>query len=140
MKNIVVLTDVRMAEARLAGEYLAGQGWRVETVPKDICLWDEAALSAWAEPLAGEIAGVSVPETTGKEETVMVSCKVLRKGSTGSAVKKLQILLNGLGYSCGTVDGDFGGKTRAAVVAYQKAQGLAQDGVVGAATWGRLIG
>ncbi len=61
MKNIVVLTDVRMAEARLAGEYLAGQGWRVETVPKDICLWDEAALSAWAEPLAGEIAGVIHP-------------------------------------------------------------------------------
>ena len=102
--------------------------------------WCAAFVSWCCAVLAGEIAGVSVPETTGKEETVMVSCKVLGKGSTGSAVKKLQILLNGLGYSCGTVDGDFGGKTRAAVVAYQKAQGLAQDGVVGAATWGRLIG
>ncbi len=61
MKNIVVLTDARMAEARLAGAYLAGQGWRVETVPEDICLWNEATLRAWAEPLAGEIAGVIHP-------------------------------------------------------------------------------
>ena len=53
--------------------------------------------------------------------------------------KKLQILLNGLGYDCGAVDGDFGAKTLAAVKAFQKAQGLSQDGVVGANTWGKLL-
>ncbi len=70
---------------------------------------------------------------------IMVQAKELSKGSCGSAVKKLQILLNGLGHSCGTVDGDFGAKTLAAVKAFQKAQGLSQDGVVGANTWGKLL-
>ena len=70
----------------------------------------------------------------------MVSAKVLKYGSSGSAVKKLQILLNGLGYNCGTVDGSFGAKTSRAVADYQKDNGLTVDSVVGAITWGKLIG
>lgn len=35
----------------------------------------------------------------------------------------------------GTPDGDFGAKTRAAVVWYQRMRGLKADGIVGAATW-----
>lgn len=74
-----------------------------------------------------------------EDKTVTVTAKLLKNGSTGSAVKKLQILLNGLGYSCGTVDGDFGARTLAAVKAFQKANSLTQDGVVGANTWGKLV-
>lgn len=77
--------------------------------------------------------------STEEERTVMVSVKQIKSGSTGSAVRKLQILLNGLGYSCGSVDGSFGTRTLTAVKAYQKAQGIAQDGIVGATTWGKLI-
>ena len=91
--------------------------------------------------LAGQIDTGKTYESTQMEDmTVMVSAKQLQKGSKGTAVKKLQILLNGLGYSCGTVDSDFGAKTLAAVKAYQKACGLTQDGVVGARTWAALIG
>ena len=61
MKDTIVLTREGMAEAREVREYLTGQGWRVETVPKAVCLWDEAALSAWAAPVADEIAGVIHP-------------------------------------------------------------------------------
>lgn len=71
--------------------------------------------------------------------TVNVSAYLLANGSKGSAVKKLQILLNGLGYSVGTVDGEFGAKTKAAVLKYQKDNGLTADGEVGAKTWGKLI-
>ena len=85
--------------------------------------------------LAGQIE--NTPE---QEATVMVEARLLKNGSTGSAVRKLQILLNGLGYGCGAVDGEFGPKTLAAVKAYQKAQGLEVDGIVGSATWGKLIG
>lgn len=72
-------------------------------------------------------------------KTVTVTAYLLKSGSKGSAVKKLQILLNGLGYNCGTADGEFGAKTKAAVVKYQKANGLTADGEVGAKTWGKLI-
>ena len=61
MKSIVVLTDDRMAEARDVRDHLASRGWRVETVPGELCLWDEAALGAWAAPLAGDLAGVIHP-------------------------------------------------------------------------------
>lgn len=37
-----------------------------------------------------------------------------------------------------TVDGNFGGKTKAAVIAFQKPQGLNPDGIVGPETWKRL--
>ena len=50
-----------MAEADQARDALIERGWRVETVPKAVCLWDEAALSAWAAPFSGALAGVIHP-------------------------------------------------------------------------------
>ncbi len=61
----------------------------------------------------------------------------LRKGSTGTAVRELQKLLNLTGAGL-TVDGDFGTKTLNAVKAFQKENGLTVDGVVGAKTWAKL--
>ena len=55
-------------------------------------------------------------------------------------MKKAQILLNGLGYSCGKADGDFGAKTEKAVIAYQKQFWTNPDGIVGEKTWAKLIG
>lgn len=55
-------------------------------------------------------------------------------GSRGAEVVTLQQTLNNLGYWCGTADGIFGAKTYAAVVKFQKAKGLAVDGIVGSKT------
>ena len=63
---------------------------------------------------------------------------VLKKGSTGGEVKEVQRRLKEWGYYTGGVDGIFGSGTRAAVVAFQKKNGLAADGVVGAATYKAL--
>ena len=65
--------------------------------------------------------------------------QIIRKGSEGEEVKKLQQLLNSEGYSL-DADGIFGEKTAAAVRQYQSANGLAVDGIVGANTWGSLNG
>ena len=48
----------------------------------------------------------------------------LAKGSKGDAVIKLQERLNELGYSVGTADGDFGGKTEKAIMQYQQDNGI----------------
>lgn len=63
----------------------------------------------------------------------------LAVGSSGAAVEELQRLLTAAGHTC-TVDGRFGPGTRAAVVAFQRAQGLVADGVVGAKTRAALTG
>ena len=72
-------------------------------------------------------------------ETTVVGRPMVSYGSRGDAVRKLQELLNAKGYTCGNVDGIFGSKTKAAVLAFQKANGLAADGIAGPLTWGKLV-
>ena len=84
----------------------------------------------------GKIYGVSPAMPV--ETTTVVGRPMVSYGSRGDAVRKLQELLNALGYDCGSVDGIFGSKTKAAVLAFQKANGLGADGIVGPLTWAKL--
>lgn len=60
---------------------------------------------------------------------------ILRVGSTETEnIKALQMRLKALAYYTGKVDGSFGPVTRAAVILYQKAKKLVQDGVAGPIT------
>jgi len=61
----------------------------------------------------------------------------IRKGSAGSDVKAAQTLLNAKGASL-NVDGDFGTLTDTAARAFQAANGLTVDGIIGANTWAAL--
>jgi peptidoglycan hydrolase-like protein with peptidoglycan-binding domain len=74
------------------------------------------------EPIGGAVTGVPV----------------VRKGSSGPAVRTLQEKLQAAGFDCGGADGDFGARTEAAVKAFQQAKGLPADGVAGDRTWGAL--
>ena len=66
----------------------------------------------------------------------------LRRGDKGEVVRAAQILLNGRKCSVGAygADGDFGPATEAAVLAYQRRNGLDDDGIIGPATWAALLG
>lgn len=55
-------------------------------------------------------------------------------GSTGSEVSEIQSRLKEWGYYSGAVDGIFGTATKNAVIAFQKANGLTADGIVGSKT------
>lgn len=74
-------------------------------------------------------------------KNVSVELPVLKKGMKVAEVKTLQRLLLALGYDIGAagVDGSFGGKTDAAVRAFQGDVGLTADGSVGALTWTKLL-
>lgn len=62
-----------------------------------------------------------------------------RRGAKGAEVKRIQAGLQARGLYLGPIDGSFGGGTETAVRAFQRAEGLNVDGVVGGATWGRLF-
>ena len=59
---------------------------------------------------------------------------ILKKGSKGAAVTELQRLLTEKGYNTKGIDGVFGSNTDQAVRQFQKASGLAVDGIVGNST------
>lgn len=58
----------------------------------------------------------------------------LQEGASGDQVVALQTKLKERGFSPGLIDGSFGPGTLAAVLAFQKSQGLLADGVVGQVT------
>lgn len=60
-KKTVVITDLRSPQARCAADYLAAQGWDVQPVPETVCLWDEEALAAFAQPLQDTLHAVIHP-------------------------------------------------------------------------------
>ncbi len=62
----------------------------------------------------------------------------LKRGSSGPDVKKLQEQLQARGFSPGQIDSNFGGGTEAALIAFQKSEGLLADGVAGPKTLARL--
>lgn len=59
---------------------------------------------------------------------------LLKVGSRGTEVKRLQIDLNGLGYHAGDEDGIFGKGTEKAVRSFQSVYALVVDGIVGEST------
>lgn len=103
--------------------------------------WGDTSDKAWthyAIPAglysAEEIAAALPVFAAGEGQAVFL----LRLGSRGSDVIRLQAALNALGYDCGEADGIFGAKTEAAVRRFQRAQQLAVDGVAGRMTWAAI--
>ena len=88
-----------------------GRDWQKFGIPKGLYTWQEL-----------------VQRTKGDFD------RMLKKGSSGSDVRDMQIMLNSLGYDCGTADGIFGAKTVSAVKAFQSAEGLTVDGIAGVNT------
>jgi peptidoglycan L-alanyl-D-glutamate endopeptidase CwlK len=62
----------------------------------------------------------------------------LKEGSSGPEVEKLQRQLKERTFDPGNVDGKFGPGTEAAVIAFQKSEGLVADGIAGPRTLAAL--
>ena len=98
----------------------------------------QKANSLGVDGIVGKLTWAKLYDATPVNVTPVTTQPMLRTGSRGDAVRKLQELLNAKGYTCGSVDGIFGSKTKAAVLAFQKANGLGADGIVGPLTWAKL--
>lgn len=96
----------------------------------------------------GTVSGSdTADDSAGQTIPCPVVLPMLRQGSAGVPVERMQTLLIGRGYYCGgrlysgreQPDGEFGPATEIAVRDLQAAAGISQDGVVGSDTWTALI-
>jgi peptidoglycan hydrolase-like protein with peptidoglycan-binding domain len=78
--------------------------------------------------IVGRITWINIDEADQSEP-------VLRNGSAGLPVRRLQSRMSAVKFNTGGVDGRFGAKTEAAVKKLQQQAGIGVDGVVGPKTW-----
>lgn len=91
--------------------------------------------------------GTSVTKTGGKNVAKSIKVgdwwgnMIVSQGESGKVVKLIQRALIARGHSCGDAgaDGQFGGNTASAVLAFQRANGLTADAVVGVLTATKLF-
>ena len=107
-------------------------------------LWDGLGLGYDLATLRRDVkaamGGTGVVTPASPANPTETNHPTLKKGSSGTAVVKLQKLLISLGYSLSPygADGSFGALTDTRVRAFQASHGLSVDGIVGAQTWAAL--
>ncbi len=85
------------------------------------------------------ILNQAVAPATPAQKPSASSYPMVQNGSSGSAVRDLQTMLNAVIGAGLKVDGIFGRATKAAVLNFQRSNGLSADGICGPKTWAALI-
>jgi peptidoglycan hydrolase-like protein with peptidoglycan-binding domain len=116
--------------------------WQYTSNPldKDVFYGDRAD---WYGLISNASNTLETQKDIGSTQTGVRKVKIVgvtKRGMEGVQVKGLQTMLKEYGYYSATIDGKFGDKTEASVKAFQRAEGLDVDGIVGKATWSRLAG
>lgn len=91
------------------------------------------------DPPASSAAATSPDAAATPEADAPIDLPVLRMGTYGPAIARVQERLQDLGLYGGPLDGVFGPQTEAAVMTFQRSRQLTADGVVGPATWRALL-
>lgn len=142
--HLGVVTGEKFPDALAAGPYLA--------LDKGIVILTKAASAPGpiADMVAAHAAEVEKVDYIGLAESGiwLISSLLpgfpppltptLTLGSSGPAVAWLEGRLTSLTYRPGSVNGVFDAKTQGALIGFQKYEGLARDGQVGADDWARL--
>lgn len=109
-----------------------------ETPEKEIVKdLQEALNSSYNSGLVAD--GIAGTKTQAAVKLNSLAYKQGKKPTRNKYVRWVQTRLESKGIDCGGVDGAYGAKTKAAVIAFQKENGLAMDGIVGIKTTMALI-
>jgi len=135
------------AQVKILQNRLIVLGYLTGTADGEFDATTEAAVKAFQKRNGMYDDGVAGPDTltklysssAKKADSVVGNLGSLRQGATGSAVRALQKNLRTLGYYTGSVDGDYGAGTVAAVTAFQAANGLTADGIAGKTTQNAIL-
>ena len=81
----------------------------------------------------------SLESELAKAQTLKTKDSTTTSSSKGSS-KEIQAALKNAGFYDGPIDGKIGANTKKGIKAFQEANGLVSDGVVGSKTWVKLKG
>lgn len=136
------LKQLKLYSAGITGHYGEKTETAVKKFQKKYALEDNGVVDEATRAALYEAAGITY--TAGSSSSSGASSSnssvsssggtTLRYDMRSDAVLKLQQDLSKLGYYSGTISGHFGSKTEAAVMSFQKANGLSADGVAGEKT------
>ena len=127
------LIELGWLDGSADGSYDSSTAYAVKAFQKRHGLWEDgkAGPDTLSVMYSARAATTSAP--------VAVVGEVLQEGQSSAAVKAMQKRLKGLGYLSGSADGSYGTATKAAVIAFQTANGLKADGKAGSTTLNRLF-
>ena len=138
------LKQLKLYSAGITGHYGEKTETAVKKFQKKYALEDNGVVDEATRAALYEAAGITYTAGSSSSGTSSSSSSVSSAGTTlrydmrGDAVLKLQQDLNKLGYYSGTISGHFGSKTEAAVMSFQKANGLSADGIAGSKTLAKI--
>jgi Putative peptidoglycan binding domain/Transglycosylase SLT domain len=116
------------------------RGWKASAVMHYVGANPNPRANPTPTPTPTGPAPTPAPSGGGVSDISLDRSSWLRGGSSGPAVEDLQNKLKAAGFDPGPIDGQFGPKARAAVIAFQQAKGLMVDGIVGPQTKAALLG
>ena len=140
------LKQLKLYSAGITGHYGEKTETAVKKFQKKYALEDNGVVDEATRAALYEAAGITY--TAGSSSSSGASSSnssvsssggtTLRYDMRSDAVLKLQQDLSNLGYYSGTISGHFGSKTEAAVMSFQKANGLSADGIAGSKTLAKI--
>ena len=135
-KNVKTLQNRLIELGWLSG---SASGLYDETTEAAVIAFQKKA-KLWADGKAGPktLEALFAASAAKGSNPVSAGSGTLENGSEGSEVKRLQKRLIDLGYLSGSADGKFGPATEAALIEFQKNNGLEADGKAGTKTQNKL--
>lgn len=143
------LDHVGIIEELLQGGYLILEGNKSDAVGRRSIPGDWTLIAGIAVPDYASVEDdptqeqPAAPSREGATIRITAEFPELEYGNKGEAVRLLQTLLpfHSSRYKCGIwgADGDWGDATQRSVERFQKDSGLDADGIVGRATWEKLL-
>ncbi|MEE0298512.1 MAG: peptidoglycan-binding protein [Christensenellales bacterium] len=140
------LKQLKLYSAGITGHYGEKTETAVKKFQKKYALEDNGVVDEATRAALYEAAGItytagsssSSGASSSNSSVSSSSGTTLRYDMRSDAVLKLQQDLSKLGYYSGTISGHFGSKTEAAVMSFQKANGLSADGIAGSKTLAKI--
>ena len=138
------LKQLKLYSAGITGHFGEKTETAVKKFQKKYALENNGVVDEATRAALYEAAGITYTASSSSSGTSSSSSSVSSVGTTlrydmrGDAVLKLQQDLNKLGYYSGTISGHFGSKTEAAVMSFQRANGLSADGIAGSKTLAKI--